>query len=94
MERKVISKSTAERLIRNSGGRIGYARFKKKTTGDIRNMRFRIQVSKGVSGKGLKYNPADKEVIPVYDMQGRDFRMINAPGLEYLAVDGEKYDVK
>ena len=40
-------------------------------------MVFRTKVTKGVTGEGLKYNPSDYGVRPVFDMQKRAFRMVN-----------------
>ena len=64
-----------------------HVKFIKRTTGDLREMTCRKGVSKGVTGKGLKFDPTKKNLITVYDVNapaddGRGgFRMINVDGL-------------
>jgi hypothetical protein len=87
-----ISKVTAKDLIQNSKGRIFTTTYTKKDN-STRVMNCRIGVQKGVTGEGLKYNPNDYNLIPVYDMQSKGYRMINVDTLQSLVINKETYEV-
>ena len=48
-----------------------------KEDGTIRKMNAMRGVRKGVKGVGLKFNPSDKNLLSVYDMQKKGFRFVN-----------------
>ena len=48
-----------------------------KEDGSIRKMNAMRGVRKGVKGVGLKFNPSDKNLLSVYDMQKKGFRFVN-----------------
>lgn len=89
-----ISKVTAIEMIRGSKGRVFGVTFIKRTTGEVRTMQARLGVKKGVTGEGLKFNPKDYALIPVYEMPMQQFRMVNLEGLTNLSIEGEKYEVE
>jgi len=62
-------------VINQSRGRICSVRFIKKD-GSVRKMVFRKGVSKGVKGKGLKYDPSSVGNMVVFEMNN-GFRTIN-----------------
>jgi len=62
--------------ILQKGGRIFSVTFIKKD-GTIRRMAARLGVRKGVKGVGLRFKPEDKGLMVVFDMNKREFRMIN-----------------
>ena len=86
---KMINALQAYKLIRESKGRICFAQFVKKD-GTLRSMTFRTGVTKGVTGRGLSYEPEAYYMIVVYDMEKQGFRMINLKTLQTLTVSGEK----
>ena len=86
------SKVTAKGLIQNSKGRIFTVKFTKKDN-STRVMNCRIGVKKGVTGEGMKYNPNDHNLIPVYDMQAKGYRMISVDTLQSLVMNKETYEV-
>ena len=87
-----ISKATAKNMIQSSKGKIfTTAHFKKDKTSRVMNCR--LGVSKGVKGVGLKYNPDEYNLIPVYDMQNRGFRMVNVDTLLSLTMAHNTYEV-
>jgi len=88
-----ISKVTAKGLIQNSKGRIFTAKFTKKDNSS-RVMNCRIGVKKGQTGVGLKYNPNEYNLIPVYDMQDKGYRMINVDTVQSLVMNNETYEVE
>lgn len=88
-----ISKLQARDLIRASGGKIFTARNIKKD-GTSRALNGRINVSKGVKGVGMKYNPEDYSLITIFDMQKNEFRTLNLETLYSLTINHESYEVK
>jgi len=82
------------------GGKIFTVEFYKRTDGSLRVMNCRRGVQKGVKGVGMAYNPAEKNLLVVYDMQkleeGKDekgaFRMINLSDLKTLKMNGAVYN--
>jgi hypothetical protein len=61
-----------------------------KKDGSIRKMVARLNVKKGVNGKGMAYNPIEKGLLPVFDMEKRGFRMINLNTVTELKIKGEE----
>ena len=73
-------------------GKIASAEFIKKD-GSLRKMVFRTQVTKGVTGEGMKYNPAKLGLRTVFDMQKGAFRHINLNTIQTLTAHGETHRV-
>jgi len=88
-----IDKDTAIQMIKDSKGKIFGVTFTKRTTGDIRNMSARLGVSKGVTGEGLKYDPESKQLLTVYDMRKKQYRMLNTETLSQLNIQGRTYSI-
>lgn len=87
---KQIDTTKAEKLIKKTKGQVFTAVFTKKD-GTVKKMNCRLGVSKGVNGNGLAYNPADYDLITVWDMKAQDYRMINLKTLTALQIKGEFY---
>lgn len=60
-----------------------------KKDGTTRVMNCRRGVTKGVTGVGLAYDPYEKNLLPVYDMQKGGFRMINIDTITELKGNGQ-----
>ena len=60
------------------------------TDGSERTMVARLNVKKGVKGTGMAYNPIEKGLLPVWDMQKNAFRMINLKTVTELKIKGEE----
>ena len=88
-----IDKETAIKMIKDSKGKIFGVAFVKRTTGDVRNMSARLGVSKGVTGEGLKYDPESKQLLTVYDMHKKQYRMLNTETLFQLNIKGSEYSI-
>ena len=88
-----ISKATAKDMIQNSKGKIFTARNKKKD-GTDRAMNCRLHVSKGVKGVGLRYNPAEYNMVTVFDMKRKEFRTLNFDTLYQLRISNQYYEVE
>lgn len=96
-----MSKLTLKEFIEaTENGKVFTVEFVKRTNNELRKMNCRRGVTKGVKGVGLSYNPAEKNLLGVYDMQaiesGKDekgaFRMINLESLKTLKLGGKAYD--
>lgn len=72
-------------LIRGSQGKIFSVEFIKKD-GELRKMNARIGVSKGVNGKGLKYDPFERGYLVVFDMGKDSFRTINLNTIQNISL--------
>lgn len=59
-----------------------------KKNGEHRTMNARLGVNKGKTGKGMKYNPTERGLLPVYDMQKKGFRMINFDTIQRVTIHG------
>jgi hypothetical protein len=84
---KTIKETLAE--IQKAENTIFSVEFIKKD-GTIRTMVARLHVKKGVKGTGMAYNPIEKGLIPVWDMQKNGFRMINLKTVTKLQIKGEE----
>jgi len=89
---RAVAQEDGMRLLRETGGRIFFCTFIKKD-GTLRRMTARVGVSKGVNGKGLKFDPAERGLVVVYDMDKRAFRMINTGTLRRVHIAGKQYTV-
>jgi len=87
---KAINKPEAVALITETNGKVFSAIFIKKD-GSERTMNCRTQVSKGVKGVGLKFDPTNYNLVQVYDMNAKGFRFINLNTLKALQISGKAY---
>jgi len=78
---------TIRDIINASGNHICSVIFV-KMDGTVRKMNFRRHVTKGVNGKGLKYNPSKVGNMVVYDMGADGFRTIKLDNVQSLKVNG------
>jgi hypothetical protein len=62
--------------IKKTNGRIFSVTFVKKD-GTIRKMTARLGVKKDLKGVGLSFDPTAKQLVVVFDMHKRAYRMIN-----------------
>ena len=80
-------------LINRSNGKVFTVEHIKKD-GTTRITNCRLNVKKGVKGVGLKYNPSEKGLLPVYDMQIKAHRMVNLKTVTKLNIYGVRYNVE
>lgn len=89
-----INEQLAKKKIEQiADGKIFTVFFIKKTDGTRRKMNCRKGVKKGVNGNGLKFNPADHNLVTVYDMQKQGHRMVNLETVYALRMEGVEYIV-
>jgi hypothetical protein len=83
-----MDKEEAKKLISAQGGRVFCVTFTKKD-GTERRMLCRRQVKKGVKGVGMAYNPADYDLVTVFDMEKAAYRTINLNTITRICAAGE-----
>lgn len=84
-----MNKAGIEAIL-TSEGKIFSALFIKKD-GELRRLTGRLGVKKGITGKGLAFNPYEKGLLPVYDMEKNEYRMININTLLEVKLEGKVY---
>lgn len=82
----------AEYISRETSGLIFTAHFVKKD-GTIRTMNCRTGVKVGVTGAGMRYDPRKFNMLPVYDMRNRGWRMLTLSTLISFNIHGETFIV-
>ena len=88
-----ISRETARQLIKDTKGKFFTVTFIKKD-GTTRVMNARLGVKAYLKGGELPYNPEAKGLIPVFDVQKREYRMVNINTITKLKVGNNEYDVR
>jgi hypothetical protein len=88
-----ISKLEAAQKIRDTKGKMFTVTFIKKSNGEKRTMNARLGVKAYLRGGVLPYDPNTKGLIPVYDIQSKDYRMVNIQGIVNLKTGGIEYNV-
>lgn len=94
-ERKVISQDEAKSRIESyKRGKFFTVTFVKRTgDNEVRTMNCRKGVKKNVNGNGLKFNPATKDLVGVWDVPKKQHRFISLDEIKAVSMDGEKYIV-
>ena len=104
---KTITKDEAKRIVEDyKDSQIFTVTFVKRTTGETRVMNCRKGVVKHLTGGGQKYNPAQKGLVSVYDVdlakklkkQGIDgkkaYRSIALESIMRIKMKSKEYEVK
>ena len=81
-----------EFLTNETQGRIFSAYFK-KADGSMRTMVCRRGVKQHLRGGSLPYNPKQRHLLPVWDFQKREYRMVNLASLVSFNIGGETFIV-
>ncbi len=87
-----ITKENAEKLIKSTLGQFFAVSFV-KADGTYRDMTCRLHVRKGVKSKGLPYDPSEMDLLPVFDVQKREYRMVNLNTLTRVVCNGQTFAV-
>ena len=80
------------KIINSSKGRFFSAIFIKKD-GTLRTMNCRLGVKKYLKGGELRFSPSKKGLVVVFDVDKKEYRMININTTQSLKVNGEEYYV-
>lgn len=89
---KKITQEMAEKLIQSTNGKIFSVVFEKKD-GEIREMNCRLGVTKHLKGGEQAYDPKDYDMITVFDVQKKGYRMVRLDTLKEISVDKERFQV-
>tara|TARA_R100001509_G_scaffold161530_1_gene130972 strand:- start:809 stop:1105 length:297 start_codon:yes stop_codon:yes gene_type:complete len=95
MTKKTINKDKAKQLIEGTKGQIFSGLFIKKD-GQHRLINARTGVTKHLKQDAKKqpYNPIKHDLITVYDMSNKGYRMININTLQKLIINKIIYKIK
>ena len=89
---KKISRKDILHLLEQNKGNVFSVVFLKKD-GSIRHMTCRFGVKKHLKGGELKFNPIERSLLVVFDMQKDQHRFINLETLSQIRHGGEVYEV-
>lgn len=89
---KQISRIRAKALMKRTRGEFFSVQFIKKD-GTVRDMVCRLGVTKYLKGGELAFDPEEKGLMVVYEMNVEGYRMININSLRQLKIDGQIYRV-
>ena len=90
---QTINRNKAKELIKGSKGLIFAATFTKKDgTHRLMNARLKKYISK--TGRKAPYKAEEFNMMPLYDMKKKAFRMLNLNTLITLSINKTKYLIK
>jgi hypothetical protein len=92
---ETINKEDAKQLIHNTNGKIFSSVFVKKN-GDLRIMTGRLKVTKHLTenAKPRPYDPNKYNLICLFDMINKGYRMLNINTLKQITINKNKYLIK
>ena len=91
---ETITQNQARWMVKRYHGRqIFTVTFVKRSNGETRTMNCRKGVVKGTNGVGLKFNPADHNLVVVRDVQKRQHRCISLDEIKKISIKGRQYIV-
>ena len=94
MTTQTITRTEAETTLKNiTNGKIFTVTFVKRTNGEIRRLNCRKGVRKYANGQGLRFNPASKGLLGVFDMKVHDYRFIALESILSLSMQGQRFVV-
>jgi hypothetical protein len=88
-----ISTNEVNDFIYKLNGRIFRVVFVKRSNSQIREMLCRTGVSRNISGAGLKFEPSERNLLNVYDMQKKEYRFIPLDSVVAIKTGGQKFYV-
>ncbi len=88
-----MTTQTIERLIRElAGGTFFSVTFRKRTTGELRDMVCRIRPPRQPAEGHRPYDPSRHGLLTVWDAQCREYRTIPLDAIRRLRIRGETYE--
>ena len=90
---QTINRNKAKELIKESKGKIFSTTFIKKDN-TIRTLTSRTGKQYTPTGKAAPYKPSEYNMISLYDMKKKAFRMLNLNTLITLSINKTKYIIK
>lgn len=90
---KFITPQQAVDLIAETGSKIFTVTFVKRTDNSVRTINCRRGVHKNLKNDGTKVARKKPGLVTVYDMQLKDYRMINLSGIRSMRMGKTEYQV-
>lgn len=90
----IIKKTDVHNFLRGLNGKFFTIEFTKRTTGEHRVMRATTNYKSKLVGGVLKYDADAKNLIPVWDMEKKQFRSIPTDAVLKIRALGTEYEVK
>lgn len=88
-----VTTDQAAALIRGTKGKIFTVTFIKRSNKQRRVMNARLGVKAYLHHGALPYDPNEKGLIPCFDMQKREYRMISIDGIEEVKIGNYTFKV-
>lgn len=88
---QISQRRAMEFLWNETQGRIFSVYFKKRGDHTMRDMTCRRGVKQGITGKGLRYDPKPKLLLPVFEMPTKNRRMVPLDGLVSFNIGSETF---
>lgn len=87
-----MSKLTIQQVKNKlSSGRFFRVVFRKRTDNTIRSMVCRTGVKRYLARVGMAYDPDKHDLLAVYDVQRRAYRMVSLDDVKELHFDGQSH---
>lgn len=83
-----MTEQEVREAVKRNGNKIFSVLFQKKD-GTLRKMVCRTGVTKHLKGGELAYDPIEKGLLSVFDMQAQDYRMINLRTIQSISLEVE-----
>jgi hypothetical protein len=92
--KKVTLTEAVDMINGIKNGEIFSVEFVKRTNGEIRLMNCRKGVTKYLAGGELKFDPTEKKLIPVFDVQKGEYRSISADAITKVVFKQTVFEVQ
>lgn len=89
-----LTRKAALDMIQKSNGKFFTVVFKKRSTGELREINCRTEVVKHLKGGDKKYSDKDKGLVTVYSVKDKGYRSIPLEGLRTIKIGGVLYYVQ
>ena len=91
----VVSKREAAEIIKNyKGGTFFTVTFVKRTDGTVRTMNCRKGVTRGINGHGRSFDPEQRNLVSVYDVQKQGHRYISLEDIREVKIRKQVFVAK
>ena len=92
---KTITKNEAKKMVETvDNGKIFTVTFIKRSTGEERVMNCRKGVKKHLTGGEMTYDPTQKNLVSVFDMQKKAYRSISLENIKKIKMTGKEFQVE
>ncbi len=90
----IIKREQVKEILKSAGSTIFGCSFIKRSTGEVRDINCRMGVVKHLRGGKPAYSFAEKNLLPVYDVVNKGYRVIALEGVLEIRLGGNIYLVR